>query len=126
MVFSWSAPLFTNVEEQEEREGLKEDELLRIREDLYGIKLSTDSRLDYGHGMSESEAIQALHSCLERGIPDTEKAAYQEAIRKCPDIVKAETNPLLFLWAEDFNIEVSIGAGQLVFLQFLKSFTYSF
>lgn len=89
---SLSAPKFSSEDERLEREGLTTKEIESIQCDLYG-SLSDE---DEANTPSSSEMEEELRNELGK-IPPEEKEAYLEALALCPDIVQAESNPILFL-----------------------------
>lgn len=102
MSFSWSAPQFTKEDERRERESLTEDERSQIQADIFGR----------GPTIRETSNLLAdrtdrYHNALAL-LPASEKAAYLIALERCPHLVRTETNPLLFLRADNYNAEVRL------------------
>ena len=108
MAFSFSAPVITEEDEQVERDNLTEEERQTVYDDLHGsgvhrIQETEDMR---AQGLVEME--QHLTS-----VPQEKKRDYLEAMKRCPDLVEEESNPLLFLRTDDYDAKVSYQAISL-------------
>lgn len=99
-VLSITAPQFTSEDEQLERDNLTQEEMDAAVHDIYGTGTLEETEEMRIRGPIELEA--ALQD-----IPMEEKEAYLEAVARVPEIVEAESNFLLFLRSEDFNVWVS-------------------
>ena len=99
-VLSITAPQFTLEDELIERETLEDDELLAATSDMYGnVEFDeTQEMLDIG----PIELETAIHD-----IPIEEKEAYLEACERCPEIIQSESNYIMFLRSENYNVWVS-------------------
>ena len=99
-VLSITAPQFTIEDELIERETLDDDELLAATSDMYGnVEFDeTQEMLDIG----PIELETAIHD-----IPIEEKEAYLEACERCPEIIQSESNYIIFLRSENYNVWVS-------------------
>lgn len=65
---------------------------------------STDQHYSEGESPEQHRAgYVALKEALEQ-LPQEMKAALVEAVRKCPDLVATESDPILFLRREEFNV----------------------
>ena len=100
-VISITAPQFTVDDERLEREMLTEEEYIASQHDIYGTDefCETDDMLREGPVELE-RAIQE--------IPMEEKEAYLEASERVPEIVEAESNYIMFLRSENYNVWVSV------------------
>jgi hypothetical protein len=97
--FTFTAPIVTEEEEREERAALTDEERLRLNLDVYGGEQfvpETEEMLENG--------VVLLREALQ-DIPDTEKAAYLEAIEIAPLVVERESNPVAFLRCEKYDAE---------------------
>jgi hypothetical protein len=95
--FTFTAPIVTEEEEREERAALTDEERLRLNLDVYGGEQfvpETEEMLENG--------VVLLRQALQ-DIPDTEKAAYLEALEIAPLLVERESNPVAFLRCEKYD-----------------------
>jgi hypothetical protein len=98
-VLSITAPQFTAEDEQLERDNVTQEEMDAALHDIYGTGTLEETEEMRIRGPIELEA--ALQD-----IPMEEKEAYLEAVARVPEIVEAESNFLLFLRSEDYNVWV--------------------
>ena len=100
MSFSFTAPQFTQKQQEAERKGLSEEERQRIEADAYGT----------GKEIVETEELlkKSLAEFQEQleAIPNHEKIDYEEALKRCPTLVETESAPIFFLRCEDFEAQV--------------------
>ena len=99
-VLSITAPQFTVDDELLELSTLEEDELVAAEADIYGTGIfeETDEMIQLG-----PEELQ--HTIINE-IPIEEKEAYLEACERCPEIVQSESNYIMFLRSENYNVWV--------------------
>jgi hypothetical protein len=112
-VTHWSIPLtapaFTPIQEQEERDNLPPREREYLRQELYG-----EDRPKHLNESSEQELVRQVDEYVEK-YSDSEhgpgehcdKTAYLEALERCPDLVEKETNTLMFLRGTNYNVETA-------------------
>jgi hypothetical protein len=96
---AFGAPMVTEEEERKEREDLTDDERQILHNDFYGgeeeqLVKETDTMLENG--------VALLHTVLEQ-IPDQEKEAYLEALKRSPLLVASESDPTAFLRWENYD-----------------------
>ena len=101
MTFSISAPHVTEEELQRERDALSEKERMEIEQDVQGTSVFLETPDMTTQGLAQFQLEMSL-------IPDHKKEAYLEAIRRVPDIVEKETNPIKFLRSEHFDAKVRL------------------
>jgi hypothetical protein len=120
-----TAPAFTPIQEQEERDNLPEADREYLRQELYG----QDQPLEIDE-VEEQAILRQLEEYLTNFInedvtateeantlsshPYCDKTVYLEALERCPDIVEKETNPLMFLRATNYKVEVSESSGMSI------------
>jgi hypothetical protein len=76
----------------------------RLRDDMHGrVRFEETEEM-------RSSGPWALKEALAR-LPAEEKDAYLEALERSPDVVRVETDPLAFLRAEDYCLEVSCSSA---------------
>ena len=102
MIFSWSAPQFTAEDEQREREALTPSECEEIEHDICGIHQTPQHEESIDEEQRRNKVCDYVREC----IAPSDKGAYLQALEQCPNLVEQETNPLLFLNAENNQIEV--------------------
>ena len=100
-VISITAPQFTVDDERLEREMLTEEEYIASQHDIYG----TDEFCETGDMLREGPV--ELERAIQE-IPMEEKEAYLEASERVPEIVEAESNYIMFLRSENYNVWVSV------------------
>jgi hypothetical protein len=100
MSFTYSAPEMSPEEEREELEQLSTEERQKIKDDMYGRGCFEESEEMWPSGSSQMK--EALHM-----MPVEEKDAYIEALERCPDVVRVETDAIAFLRADEYCAEVS-------------------
>lgn len=101
-VFSFSAPRFTEDDEQTERALLTEEERQHIKHDMKGIPTIHFNETPEMIATGEREFSDALN-----GIPSEQKEALEFALIVCPNLVKRETPAKKFLRCECYNATVS-------------------
>jgi hypothetical protein len=101
--FSITAPRFTEKDNAREMQELSHEERDAIEDDLYGI-----SSFEPFPETAElkANAIQQLDEAIAL-VSDAEKVHYLKALKTCPQLVRLESDPILFLRAESFNTWVS-------------------
>ena len=100
MSFSFTAPQFTQRQQEAERRGLSEEERQRIEDDAYGTGteiVETEELLE--------KSLAEFQEQLEV-ISDHEKTDYEAALERCPNLVETESAPIRFLRCEDFEAKV--------------------
>ena len=131
----WSIPLtapeFTPIQEQEERDNLPEDEREYLRKELYGLdepmelareqeyvkqfmeyvhsRVLNDINVNNNNNNHEESSQGESDGCNQATGPKNEycdKQAYLEALERCPDVLEQETSPLMFLKSENFDVKV--------------------
>jgi hypothetical protein len=100
MTFTYSAPEMTPEEERVELEQMSPEDHKRVRDDMYGRGHFEETEEMRSSGPTK---LKDALTCL----PAEEKDAYLEALERSPDIVRAETDPMAFLRAEEYCVEVS-------------------
>lgn len=118
---SVTAPSFTPAQEKEEKDTLPAEERAYIDSELFG----TDTPFEIS--MSEAEVTEAVVELRRRidEMPVEEKEEYLEALERVPDLVERETNPLMFLRCDNFDVEVS-AKRNLFNLPFHQRLRYSY
>jgi hypothetical protein len=97
---SYTAPQFTEDDMRQEEESLSQEERLEIENDVTGkqaIRRET--------AQTVSQGIAELQRALD-AININDKQAYLEALENCPDVVRAESDPIRFLRCENYNSQV--------------------
>ena len=95
-----TAPAFTPIQEQEERDSLPPNERTYLAEELYG----RDQFLKEDDDMITA-SIMAVQARIEE-MDATEKADYVRAMEVVPELVQKETNVIMFLRCENYDIPV--------------------
>ena len=96
---SITAPIFTDHDERVERESMTPEEQEEVYNDIYGMEQFEETKEMVENGPQELE--QALIDFHEE-----EKEEYLEAVRQCPEIVQEESNALMFIRVEHYNLWV--------------------
>jgi hypothetical protein len=112
-----TAPAFTPLQEQQERDDLSRKDLEYLRQELYGLDTPLMvpeenerllvKQLETCVKSFNTESLEQVSSRLE-GHEYCDTKAYYEALECCPDLVETETNPKMFLRATNYDIEVSV------------------
>ena len=101
---SMTAPCFTPQEEQEERDSLSNEEADYLQKEILG---DNDTFIvDFESNNDVTICIQELKQYIDESISMIDKKEYLHAIQVCPHLVETETNPILFLRSENYNIKV--------------------
>ena len=101
---SMTAPCFTPHEEQEERDSLSKDEAEYIQKEILG---DNDTFIvDYESNNDVNVCVTQLNQFIEDSISMSDKKEYLHAQQVCPQLVQTETNPIMFLRSENYNIKV--------------------
>jgi hypothetical protein len=100
MPFTFSAPEMSPEEEREELEQLSTDERQKIKDHKYGEGCIEETEEMRSSGRSQLKEAMVL-------LPAEEKDAYLEALKRCPDVVRAETDFIAFIRADEYCIEVN-------------------
>jgi hypothetical protein len=100
MPFTFSAPEMSLEEEREELEQLSNDERQKIKDHKYGSGCFKETEEMRSSGRSQLKEALVL-------LPAEEKDAYLEALERCPDVVRAETDFIAFIRADEYCAEVS-------------------
>ena len=97
---SITAPVFTEEDERAERESMSPEEWEEVRNDIHGINTFKETPEMVQNGPYELQlALDDIH--------EEEKEVFLEATMLCPELVERESNYLMFLRAEYFNVWVS-------------------
>lgn len=99
--FSFTAPLISEEQEEEEYSHFAEEERLAIRRDLYGIDDSS-SFAEEKRPKLLPESLTLLQEALE-AIPTEEKVEYLEALERVPHLVARESPGEAFLRTTQFD-----------------------
>ena len=95
--FSYTAPRFTEEQEQKERESLTEEEENVVSSDVFGVDAVIEETEELViHSLAQFEEELAT-------LPDEDKQGYSQALEECPLIVEQESAPIRFLRAEDYD-----------------------
>ncbi|KAG7345871.1 hypothetical protein IV203_004938 [Nitzschia inconspicua] len=107
-----TAPAFTPLQEQQERNELSHEDREYLRNELYGTEVPLNVSED-----EEEELIRQFDECVKKlcngSIEQTPRSeycdtrAYLEALEVCPDIVNQETYPIMFLRATNYDVEAA-------------------
>ena len=100
MSFSFTAPQFTEKQQEEERRGLSKEEHERIEADAYGTALEIEETEEL-----LEKSLSEFKEHLE-ALSDYDKTDYQEALKRCPELVEKESDPIRFLRCEEFEAKV--------------------
>ena len=92
--FTFTAPIVTPEEEIAEREALSTEERRQIHADLHGEHVASDHTETDEHPFSN--VLHKLQSTLAT-IPDSDKRVLLDALKRVPELVQSESNPMLFL-----------------------------
>jgi hypothetical protein len=95
--FSYTAPRFTEEQEQKERESTTEEEENVVSSDIFGVDAVIEE--------TEELVIHSLAQFEEElaALPEKDKQGYSQALEECPLIVEQESAPIRFLRAEDYD-----------------------
>jgi hypothetical protein len=97
---SITAPVFTEEDERAERESMSPEESEEVRNDIHGINTFEATPEMVKNGPYELQlALDDIH--------EEEKEVLLEAMMLCPELVERESNYLMFLRSEYFNVWVS-------------------
>jgi hypothetical protein len=100
--FSVTSPRITEADERKERESMKPEEFAEIEEDVRGtgsvIKETDEMKV---------QAVLQLEEAIDM-IPDNERIDYLRALELCPELVRTESESILFLRCENYNPWVSM------------------
>lgn len=99
--FSFSAPRFTDEDEEVELAAMTEEERENVHNDLYGTHVEVNETEEL-----RETCLAQMQQCLDEIIPDDEKQVYLEACQVCPELVRTESAPMRFLRSENYNPEV--------------------
>jgi hypothetical protein len=97
-----TAPAFTPIQEQEERDTLPPADHEYLRQELYG----EDEFMEETDALAEESSL-AVNSKIEE-MEVSQKKDYIYALERCPDVVEKESNVPMFLRCENYDISVSI------------------
>ena len=100
---SHSAPAFSPQEEQDEIDNLSPDEFKFIEDELHGARVFDYESFETPDQISKS--LQQLDNCIRSHLPPSLTTAYFEAIEKVPQIAQRETDPIMFLRTEHYDVE---------------------
>lgn len=109
--FSFTAPQFSEEDEKAERLALTEKEKIEINHDIFGsddehCKDDCEQNHNKNDCNRDCEMITSLIQKVEediRNLPTNEILDYLHAIENVPDLVRTETNIILFLEYEEYN-----------------------
>ena len=101
---SLTAPCFTKQNEQEERESLSPEEAKYLQSEITGI--DDTFILDYETTHDIEHCVKEVEQYIDDNVGGVQKKEYLQALDKCPELVEKETNPIMFLRSENYNIEV--------------------
>jgi hypothetical protein len=97
---SITAPVFTEEDERAERESMSPEEIEEVQNDINGINTFEATPEMVQHGPHDLQlALDDIH--------EEEKEVYLEAMMLCPELVDRESNYLMFLRSESYNVWVS-------------------
>lgn len=99
---SFTAPQFSLDDEQAERDNLPVEVEDALRQDLCGI---TAIRRETSAWLQECR--RTMHEFLRHEIPAERQVAYQEALHRAPELVADDSDPVVFLRAEDYDPEAA-------------------
>lgn len=99
---SYSAPAFFPNDEQDEKDNLSPEENKLIEDELHGAQVFDFDSFETPGQISEG--LDVLHQCLKNLDPKL-TATYFEALEKVPELVRRETDPIMFLRAEHYDAE---------------------
>lgn len=97
--FSYTAPVFSEDDEQAERKACTEEEQTEAHTDAYGERIPI---------VETEELVQnaLLKFQVEfDALPDDHKIGYHQAVEQCPIVVEEESAPIRFLRCEDFDVK---------------------
>ena len=98
---TFSAPQWSEEDERRESEELTEDQKQRIYSDLFGSRCDVDNDDEVRIQLETAASVRLVEEI--ESIPERKKAAYTEAMIKCPKLISRETNLKHFLRREDCN-----------------------
>ena len=107
---SMTAPQFTLEQLAEEHASLSEEEKNWVHNDVYGTNYPTDDAFE----VTVNETTEFLAELTELtkeqmdALPEMKKAAYLEAVEKCPDEIEYVANPIRFLRCMNYLPKVSV------------------
>ena len=105
-----TAPQFTLEQLAEEHASLSEEEKNWVHNDVYGTNYPTDDAFE----VTVNETTEFLAELTELtkeqmdALPEMKKAAYLEAVEKCPDEIEYVANPIRFLRCMNYLPKVSV------------------
>ena len=104
--FSFTAPAVFPEQEQAELEALTEDERRELERDLHpddaSVASAATSIQEETPEMIEHAVAMMFEAML--GMSDTDKEAYNEAVRRAPELVERESDPVAFLRCERWDV----------------------
>lgn len=100
---SYSAPEFSAEEEEEERAKLSLEERKIIDDELHGKQVFDFDAFETPDHVSSF--LDEFDRCIRNKLPPELTETYFEAMEKVPHLVQQETDPLMFLRAEFFDVE---------------------
>mmetsp|Transcript_1770 Transcript_1770/g.2477 ORF Transcript_1770/g.2477 Transcript_1770/m.2477 type:complete len:355 (+) Transcript_1770:263-1327(+) len=98
--FSYTAPRITEAEKEEEFAGMPEVEKDDVMNDVYG-RNADETEAKYGREISPHE-LDAFYEALE-DVPIQYRLETLAAMIRCPELVKTETDPCMFLRYAEFD-----------------------
>mmetsp|Transcript_88760 Transcript_88760/g.247022 ORF Transcript_88760/g.247022 Transcript_88760/m.247022 type:complete len:336 (-) Transcript_88760:305-1312(-) len=100
---SYSAPAFTPEEEQDEKDNLSPEEFQLIEDELHGKQVFDFDAFETPDQVSSF--LDEFDRYIRNKLPPELTETYFEAMEKVPHLVQQETDPLMFLRAEFFDVE---------------------
>lgn len=100
MPFSYSAPRFSQEDQELEIAEMSPEEKEDILDDVFGR--NADKIAAQNEREITKEELDAFDRALE-DLPSDERVEALAATAMCPDLVEAETNPTMFLIRENFD-----------------------
>jgi len=100
---SYSAPGFFPKDEQDEKNNLSPEEYAFIEDELHGKQVFDFDSFETPEQVSKS--VRELRECMQNQLDKKLTATYFEALEKVPHLVHTETEPIMFLRTEHYDIE---------------------
>jgi len=99
---SYTAPVFTEEDEEREFADLETNEKQSFINNLYGQN-AEELAVANGREITQQE-LDDFQKAIER-IPVSDQTGYQMAMIRCPELLNTETDPKLFLRCEEYSAE---------------------
>lgn len=102
-VVSYSAPGFSPEEEQNEKDNLSPEEHQMIEDELHGVPIFDFDAFETPDELPK--ILEDFDDCIRNRLPKTLTSTYLEALEKVPHLVQTETDPIMFLRTDHYNVE---------------------